>query len=285
MINDGGYLDGRVKCRITEFTCNNGQCINQDWRCDGDFDCEDLSDEFSCRECTIDYNLNLNLTSFGSICCTAIFPLFQTASQICSKEEFRCRTGRCIRASWKCDGDKDCEDNSDEEACTQRTECTSGNFRCRDGTCISLANVCNGAPNCPDGSDEDTNSTCIPNVEPCRENGLPCQHLCVATLVGHYCGCKEGYRKGGDGRSCIDIDECIIGNLKSEFNYYSLSENIHKQHSMPNIQVCSQQCQNSVPGFQCACVKGYRLRADKRRCKAIQGPEAVILVANIKEIR
>lgn len=209
---------------------------------------------------------------------------FSLATQLCSKDEFRCRTGRCIRASWKCDGDKDCEDNSDEEGCSRRSECTSGNFRCRDGTCVGLDNVCNGAPNCPDGSDEDTNSTCVPNVVPCRENGLPCQHLCVVTNTSHYCACKEGYRKGSDGRSCIDIDECQIGNLRSEtFDYgYDVQKPIHFP---PNIQVCSQQCQNSVPGFQCSCTKGYRLRADKRRCKAIQGPEAVFLISNIKEIR
>ena len=41
--------DGHFKCRVTEFLCNNGQCIHQDWRCDGDFDCEDFSDESNCR--------------------------------------------------------------------------------------------------------------------------------------------------------------------------------------------------------------------------------------------
>lgn len=43
------FLDGAMKCRVTEFQCQNGECINQDWRCDGDFDCEDLSDELNCR--------------------------------------------------------------------------------------------------------------------------------------------------------------------------------------------------------------------------------------------
>lgn len=221
-----------------------------------------------------------------------------SASQSCTKQEFRCRSGKCIRGSWRCDGDKDCDDNSDEEACVNNIKCTSGNFRCRDGTCINVLSVCDGAPNCPDGSDEDTNSTCIANIMPCRESGFLCQHLCIATTTGHYCACKEGYRKGSDGRSCIDIDECRIGDLRTEFfdnhhyNNFRFDEQIAnnqgrqgKELPLPNIQVCSQRCENSVPGFQCSCQKGYRLRVDMRRCKAIQTPEPVLLVSNINNLR
>lgn len=31
--------------------CNSGLCINAGWRCDGDFDCDDQSDERNCSEC------------------------------------------------------------------------------------------------------------------------------------------------------------------------------------------------------------------------------------------
>lgn len=139
-------------------------------------------------------------------------------------------------------------------------ECTTGNFRCKDGTCINQNYVCDGAPNCPDGSDEDVNGTCS-SLTPCREDGFPCQHLCIATANGHHCACKEGYQMGIDGHSCIDIDECSL-----------------------NEQICSQKCENSVPGFQCFCSKGYRMRADRRRCKAL-GPEQVIMFANRLDIR
>lgn len=37
-------------CRSGEFMCNSGLCINAGWRCDGDFDCDDQSDERNCSE-------------------------------------------------------------------------------------------------------------------------------------------------------------------------------------------------------------------------------------------
>ena len=36
----------------------------------------------------------------------------------CASNEFECSNGKCIRASWKCDGDNDCGDSSDETNCS-----------------------------------------------------------------------------------------------------------------------------------------------------------------------
>ena len=36
------------KCNQNEFECDNGGCINKDYRCDGDNDCSDRSDERGC---------------------------------------------------------------------------------------------------------------------------------------------------------------------------------------------------------------------------------------------
>lgn len=43
---------GQVQCRDDQFQCNStGRCIPDVWRCDGEDDCEDQSDEMgTCRE-------------------------------------------------------------------------------------------------------------------------------------------------------------------------------------------------------------------------------------------
>lgn len=35
----------------------------------------------------------------------------------CEPNEFKCKNGRCALKLWRCDGDNDCEDNSDETDC------------------------------------------------------------------------------------------------------------------------------------------------------------------------
>ncbi|KAM7292782.1 low-density lipoprotein receptor-related protein 4 [Ixodes scapularis] len=227
--SDEEGCEGKSACQEGEFRCEDGFCINLDWKCDGDADCDDHSDE---RDC---------------------------APRQCAPHEFQCHSGKCIQAEWRCDGDFDCSDNSDEDGCGPEVACEPGHFRCLDGTCIVERLVCNGVPDCPDRSDESQNTTCKSST-PCREDGFPCQHQCMATATGQRCSCKEGYQLAPDGRSCLDVDECTYEGT------------------------CSQSCVNTVPSFQCLCKQGYRLRDDKRHCKA-QGPEAYVIFANGADIR
>ena len=60
---------------------------------------------------------------------------------------------------------------------------------------------------------------------------------------------------------CVDIDEC--------------SE---------EPPICDHECSNSIGSFECACVSGYKLRADRYSCKA-GGPAPYLIFANPREIR
>ena len=72
-------------------------------------------------------------------------------STSCGSYEFQCENGGCVNANYKCDGDRDCNDGSDEVDCP----CDESNFRCTtSGICLSGWKKCNDRRDCEDGSDE-----------------------------------------------------------------------------------------------------------------------------------
>ncbi|XP_032801941.2 low-density lipoprotein receptor-related protein 2 [Petromyzon marinus] len=102
----------------------------------------------------------------------------------CTSTQFRCQDDeRCIPIWWKCDGQRDCRDASDEPATCPHRYCPIGRFQCRDGNCTSSNLLCNGNNNCPDGSDEEDtlcfNHRCNSNQWQCmNKRCIPAAWLC-----------------------------------------------------------------------------------------------------------
>ncbi|GAB0086083.1 Low-density lipoprotein receptor-related protein [Sergentomyia squamirostris] len=104
----GGLLDGVNK-----------DCIPMSWRCDGQNDCMDKSDEMDCPSC--------------------------------SGDQFRCQSGECIDRKFVCDGTTHCADGHDEADCCKQPQ----DFQCPGNkVCIPPASLCDGWDHCADGADE-----------------------------------------------------------------------------------------------------------------------------------
>uniref|UniRef100_A0A673BQ75 Corin, serine peptidase n=1 Tax=Sphaeramia orbicularis TaxID=375764 RepID=A0A673BQ75_9TELE len=115
----------------------------------------------------------------------------------CSPSHFKCRSGRCVLATKRCDGHVDCDDHSDEEhcGCSERAlwECPGSKV------CIQSSMICDGFPDCPLLVDEANCSTC-------RDNELPCNnHQCVHRTL--WCDGKKHCSDSSDEWDCVSLSD------------------------------------------------------------------------------
>lgn len=172
---DGQTCVLSMPCATNQFACSSGAnlCIPLAWKCDGEVDCKDGSDEASCSSCPTG---------------------------------FSCLSGECIALDLHCNGQRDCRDGSDEKGCVACRESAS---ECRgDRTCYTQSQVCDGVVSCWDGFDEMTCAQVAKNSASVQYTvvviGIVCGVLLIVVTVAvvYLCRhrsryCVKVYTKGG----------------------------------------------------------------------------------------
>lgn len=123
----------------------------------------------------------------------------------CSDKQFLCDNGFCVGRQYRCDGIRDCTDGYDEADCPDIKACSHKEFACSNGACVPNCRVCDGQNDCADGSDEEA-----PN---CRNITTSCPTASIACSLPNggvkflpitwRCDGEEDCPDGSDEKDCV----------------------------------------------------------------------------------
>ncbi|VDL63998.1 unnamed protein product [Nippostrongylus brasiliensis] len=268
-------------CGTAQFSCD-GRCVPLKWKCDGETDCADGSDELSF--CGGTHSAFMYNSIFSQFLVVYSFEFFKPVPARCASDEFRCQSGRCLPKSYLCDGTADCgingqEDRSDEDPsiCLHKASCPPNFYSCRhEARCIHLSQFCNGIADCNDRSDEH---------HKCEDwHNITCHYGVGLTLDGPVCYCPTDQVSVGD--RCEPEQKCarrakgekgpvLMTNfeLQPEFSYVLDKNKLSVQGldcgrvTAPAVgsaltrqaPICSQLCRDLDNGLvECECRDGFK---------------------------
>ncbi|XP_006822656.1 uncharacterized protein LOC102805785 [Saccoglossus kowalevskii] len=130
-----------------------------------------------------------------------------------------------------------------------------------------------------------TGTCCQNDINECAANNGECTHTCHNTAGSYTCSCNPGYNLS-NGKSCIDIDECLdnsnvcgtlqcsntpgsyicschVGYIQDGNSCYDIDECYNNSHG------CAQMCENTEGSYNCICSTGYQLAVDGHSCTEI----------------
>ncbi|XP_044029701.1 low-density lipoprotein receptor-related protein 2-like isoform X2 [Siniperca chuatsi] len=188
-----------------DFLCSDRRaCVPRMEVCDGRAHCPDGSDEKQCLSADPTASPSVNVLSARS------------APLRCRKGFKPCKDGvECVMYSHVCDGEKDCQDGSDEEGCA--AQCKADEFQCAHGNrCIPPEQVCDGQHDCQDRSDE---MDCSSLSEGCHQR---CDNYTRCIPETFLCDGERDCADGSDEEKCglvacaINQYRCASGQCVSE---------------------------------------------------------------------
>ncbi|XP_034085132.1 low-density lipoprotein receptor-related protein 2 isoform X2 [Gymnodraco acuticeps] len=215
-----------IQCKNPgDFMCSDRRmCLPKSEVCDGRAHCPDGSDEMQCQSedpIAPSSNNALGANSAPLKCRTGFKP---------------CKDGLdCVMFSHLCDGERDCNDGSDEEGCAAK--CKTDEFRCAHGNrCIPSEKVCDAQNDCQDRSDE---MDCSSQTEGCRHR---CDNNTRCIPDTFLCDGERDCTDGSDEKKCGSVScpmeqyRCLSGQCVSEAlrcdGYADCSDRSDEAHCM-----------------------------------------------------